>query len=255
MKLYILTRKKIAIMGFCVIALALTVIISIQGITVATNASAQNKKIPIYCVDREEKVVSISFDAAWGNEQTGELLDILDKYNIKTTFFLVGQWVDKYPDSVKDISNRGHDVSNHSNTHPHMTKLSNEKMVEEIESCNKKIQDLTGKKPILFRPPYGDYNNAVVDAVNSTNMYCIQWDVDSLDWKDPSPDDMVKRIKSKMKPGSIILLHNGAKNTPAALPKIIETITAEGYQIVPISQIIHQGSYTTDNEGKQHKCT
>lgn len=252
MKIFIMTKGKILSFTFCLIAGILTLILAVQGVTAAVDVSAnKNRQIPIYCVEKQEKVISISFDAAWGNEQTPELLDILDKYNVKTTFFVVGDWVDKYPESVKQIHERGHEVCNHSNTHPYMTKLSKDDMKNQIQSCNEKISAITSITPILFRPPYGDYDNNVVETVKELGMYCIQWDVDSLDWKDPTPEQMKERVCSKIKEGSIVLFHNGAKNTPTALPTCIEAIQSQGYQIVPISQLIHQGSYETDHEGRQ----
>lgn len=252
MKFFIFTKQRLLILGCCVIACILAVSICLSSYSGVVSASTTERKIPIYCVEKEEKVVSISFDAAWGNEQTQTLLDILDKYKVKSTFFLVGQWVDKYPDSVKDIYKAGHDVGNHSNTHPHMPQMSSKQMLDELNDCNDKVEKLIGKRPTVFRPPYGDYNNALVETVNSINMYCVQWDIDSLDWKDPTPQQMVDRIKKKLQPGSIILLHNGAKNTPEALPQIIEMIKGEGYEIVPITQILLKGAYTTDHEGRMH---
>lgn len=248
MKVFILNRKRLMIIVGCLVT-GLTAL----AVTFAPSSSlhAEERKLPIYCVDKQDKVVSISFDAAWGNEQTPVLLDILKNKDVKATFFLVGFWAEKYPESVKQIADAGHDVGNHSNTHPHLPKMEKLKISEQIEECNKKIESAGAPRPTLFRPPYGDYNNDVVEATNELNMHCIQWDVDSLDWKDPSPDDMVKRIKSKIKPGSIILMHNGAKNTPEALPKIIDTIKSEGYQIVPISQIIMKENYTVNSQGKQ----
>lgn len=254
MKFFIFTKQRLMILGCCVIACILAVSICLSSYSGVVSASTTERKIPIYCVEKEEKVVSISFDAAWGNEQTQTLLDILDKYKVKSTFFLVGQWVEKYPDSVKDIYKAGHDVGNHSSTHPHMPQMSSKQMLDELNDCNDKVEKLIGKRPTVFRPPYGDYNNALVETVNSINMYCVQWDIDSLDWKDPTPQQMVDRIKKKLQPGSIILLHNGAKNTPEALPQIIEMIKGEGYEIVPITQILLKGAYTTDHEGRMHSA-
>ncbi len=250
MKIFSLTKKEIltAMGAFLIAATAL----SIGGATVskAVTAATEPRDIPIYSVETDEKKVAISFDAAWGNEQTTELLDILDRYKVKATFFLVGQWVDNFPDSVKEIAKKGHDVENHSNTHAHMPELSLEGMQEELVSCNEKIKALTGKCPTLFRPPYGDYNNDVVASVKNQNMYCIQWDVDSLDWKDLSANEITGRITSKIQPGSIVLLHNGAKNTPEALPSIIEGIQEQGYELVPISELVPEGEYKTDHEGR-----
>lgn len=211
---------------------------------------SENREIPIYYVDTQDKICSISFDAAWGNEQTNTLLDILDEYEVKSTFFLVKQWVDKYPDDVKEIAARGHDVGNHSSTHPHMAQLSAEQQVAEITDCNAAIEELTGSSPTLFRAPYGEYDNKLVENLRAEDMYCVQWNIDSLDWKDPTPDEMVERIKNKLVPGSVILMHNGATNTPEALPRIIEAIQSEGYTIVPLSELIPEGEYHTDHEGK-----
>ena len=207
---------------------------------------------PVYCVERDEKVCALSFDAAWGNEQTETLLNILDEYEVKSTFFLVKQWVDEYPDSVQEISARGHDVENHRATHPHMNSLSEEQQKEEIFSCNEAIESLTGKAPTLFRAPYGEYNNSLVQNVKALDMYCVQWNIDSLDWKDPAPDDMVAKIEQNLTEGSIILMHNGATNTPEALPKIIEAIQNKGYKIVPVSELISEGEYYTDVQGELH---
>lgn len=255
MKLLILTKNKIVVMACCAVLAVVTLVVSLGSYGRAIEASATERKIPIYNVDTQEKVVSLSFDAAWGNEQTQTLLDILDKYKIKSTFFLVGNWVDNYPDDVKKISDAGHDVGNHSDTHAHLPQLDNSGILNELQCCNEKVKKITGKSPTLFRPPYGDYNNAVVEATNSIDMYCVQWNIDSLDWKNPSPQDMVARIKKNLCPGSIILMHNGAENTPEALPLIIEMIQEEGYKIVPVSQILLKGDYTTDSQGKMISAT
>ena len=252
MKFFILTKKSVTAIGLCLLTAVSAGIVSLGAVNTTTQTVAQPREIPIYCVDTQEKKVAISFDAAWGNEQTEQLLNILDEHKVKTTFFLVGEWVDKYPESVKEIAKRGHDVENHSNTHAYMTQISDSEMNQEVVECNEKIEKLTGKCPTLFRAPYGDYNNAVVNTVKANNMYCVQWDVDSLDWKDPSPTQIVENITCKLKNGSIVLLHNGATNTPEALPMVIEAIKAEGYEIVPISELLPKGEYTTDQEGKMH---
>ena len=126
-----------------------------------------DRDLPIYCVDRQEKVCSLTFDAAWGNEDTQQLIDILGEHNIKATFFVVGEWVDKYPESVKALSDAGHEVMNHSSTHPHMTELSSDQMKQEVQTCNDKIAAVTGKQPILFRPPYGDYSDLAASTARA----------------------------------------------------------------------------------------
>ncbi|HIV85335.1 MAG TPA: polysaccharide deacetylase family protein [Candidatus Monoglobus merdigallinarum] len=214
--------------------------------------NTQERDLPIYCVDTDEKKIAISFDAAWGCEDTETLIDILGERNIKTTFFVVGEWVDKYPDAVKKLSDAGHEVMNHSATHPHMTQISTEKMKQELDECGSKIEAVTGVRPNLFRPPYGDYNNDVVGAARECGYYTIQWSVDSLDWKDLSADEIYDRVVSKAEPGSIVLFHNAAKHTPEALPKILDKLTGDGYEIVPVSELIIKDNYKIDANGMQY---
>ena len=252
MKLFILTKRSILAAAICLLAGAAAIAVSVTSTTQAVQTAAAPKLNPVYRVEGGKKQAAISFDAAWGDEQTAELLDILDKHNVKATFFLVGDWVDKYPDDVKEIAARGHDIGNHSDTHPHMPELSESSASDEITACNEKIKALTGRAPTLFRPPYGDYNNSVVECVKAMGMYCVQWDVDSLDWKDPSPEQMAKTVLDKVTDGSIVLMHNGAKNTPAALPSIIEGIRAKGLEIVLIKDLIPEGEYYTDVQGELH---
>lgn len=250
MKVWVINKRKgtiilAAIFAFCALFYF--------GKNAVVSVANTERDLPIYCVKKsdDEKVISISFDAAWGNEDTGKLIEILDKYNVKTTFFVVGAWVDKYPESVKELSDAGHEIMNHSNTHPHMTEISKEQMIEEVTKCDKKIEKITGKKPILFRAPYGDYNDAVVGAMRECGHYTIQWDVDSLDWKNLSPSEITERVTSKVKPGSIVLFHNAALHTPEALPTILEALQKDGYKIVPISKLIIKDNYEVDNSGMQ----
>lgn len=214
-------------------------------------ASASERKLPVYWVQRDDKVVALSFDAAWGNEDTQQLIDILNKYQINTTFFVVGDWVDKYPESVKALADNGNEVMNHSLNHAHFSSLSSDEIVADITACNEKIAAITGVTPTLFRCPYGEYDDHVVSAVTGMGMTAVQWNIDSLDWKGISASEIQKRVLKNIEPGSIILFHNAAENTPEALPGIIESLLADGYKIVPISQILLTGDFTLDNTGRQ----
>ena len=231
--------------------IALTVVIfAVTFSPLAVRTSAADRVLPIYCVKRDDKCVSLTFDAAWGNEDTQQLIDILDRYGVKATFFVVGQWVDKYPESVKALSDAGHEVMSHSDDHAHFSKLSSEQIVENLDRCNDKIESVTGVRPTLFRCPYGEYDDHVISAVNGMGMHAIQWDVDSLDWKDYDAETIIKRIKSAVAPGSIVLFHNAAIHTPEALPGVIEYLMAEGYTIVPVSEILLSGDYEMDHTGR-----
>ena len=167
------------------------------------------------------------------------------------TFFVVGEWVDKYPESVKALHDAGHEVMNHSNTHAHYPQLSADEVTADLNACNDKIEAVTGVRPTLVRLPYGDYDDKSINAVRSIGMEPIQWDVDSLDWKDLEAGEITRRVTSKVQPGSIVLFHNAALHTPEALPGIIQTLLQEGYTFVPISQIILTGAYTIDHTGRQ----
>ncbi len=249
MKTIFLTKKSLFLI---IVALVMLVLFGIFGISRgAVSTAAQNRLLPIYCVETDKKQVALTFDAAWGNEDTEELIEILGKYKAKATFFLVGSWVDKYPESVKALADAGHSIQNHSDTHPKMPELSKEGMEQEIINCNEKICAITKKMPSLIRPPYGDYSNNVIETVNSLGMYTIQWDVDSLDWKNLSADEIYNRVVNKVENGSIVLFHNAAINTPEALGKILEKLSSEGYEFVTVESLIYKSDYAIDHSGKQ----
>lgn len=249
MKTVFLTKRKLIVI--CAV-LVILIVTGIAGFTRgAVTTAAQTRLLPIYCVEKDKKQVALTFDAAWGNEDTQDLIDTLAKHNAKATFFLVGSWVDKYPESVKALSDAGHSIQNHSDTHPNLPQLSVEGMQKEITLCNEKIQKITKKKPTLIRPPYGDYSNELISCVNSLGMYTIQWDVDSLDWKNLSADEIYNRVVNKVKNGSIVLFHNAALNTPEALGKILKTLADEGYEFVTVENLIYKSGYSIDHTGKQ----
>ena len=170
---------------------------------------------------------------------------------MKTTFFVVGSWVDKYPDSVKALADAGHEVMNHSDTHPHLTRLGAAEIEAEVNACADKIEAVTGKRPDLLRPPYGDYNDAVIKTLRGLGIYTIQWDVDSLDWKGVSAEKITERVLRGVKDGSIVLFHNAGENTAQALPGILAELQSRGYEIVPVSELILRENYVIDHTGRQ----
>ena len=213
------------------------------------------RKLPIYCVETEEKKIAVTFDAAWSAEDTDEIIEILKKHNAKATFFAVGDWVEKNPEAVKKLYNAGHEIGNHSDTHPSFSQINREEIKSEILNCNKKIERITGVEPKLVRAPSGDYDNKSIEVTESLNMKMIQWDVDSLDWKKLSVDEMYGRVVSKTQKGSILLFHNGVENTPEALDKILEKLEKDGYKFVTVSELIYWDNYEIDHMGRQAKTT
>ena len=207
--------------------------------------------VPIYSVEKEEKIVSISFDCAWGTEHTDEILNALKVSEVRATWFMVEFWAEKYPEYLKKVSDAGHEVGTHSATHSYMSKLSESEIENEFKTSCAAIEKVTGKPVDLFRPPYGDYDDLLINTSNNMGLYPIQWDVDSLDWKDLSASDIAQRIVSRTKSGSIILCHNNGLHTAEALPIVIDKLRANGFEFVPIGELIYKENYIVDSTGKQ----
>jgi len=215
-------------------------------------AAARQRVLPVYNVARDDNKIAISFDASWGNANTLALLDLLDQHQIKTTFFLVGIWVEKYPDLVAEIAKRGHEVMNHSATHPYFTKISAEKQRQELDTCSDMIEAITGVRPTLFRPPYGDYDSDVVSLARAEGYEVVQWNIDSLDWKNKGVEPFVKAATKNVTGGSIILMHNDSKYLLDALPTVLEYYEQNGFQVVPVSEVLLTGETWIDHNGTQH---
>ena len=237
------------IFALLVLTIFSTVTISHIGLTVSNSV----KKLPIYSVDTKDKKIAITFDAAWSTEDTDQLIEILNKHNAKTTFFAVGDWVDKNPEAVKKFHKSGHEMANHSDTHAAFDNISREEIKQEIVNCNKKIEAITGIAPKLVRAPSGAYDNKSIEVAENLNMKMIQWDCDSLDWKLLSVDEIYNRITNKVQNGSILLFHNGVENTPEALDKILTKLKTDGYEFVTVSELIYWDNYEIDHTGRQIK--
>ena len=216
--------------------------------------TSSSRSLPIYSVETDEKKVAISFDCAWGIDHTDALLEIMEQNDIRCTFFAVQFWVENYPEYAKKIVDAGHELGTHSRTHPYMSKLSKNEIVSELKTSSEAIEKITGKKVTLFRPPYGDYNNLLIDTCAELGLYPIQWDVDSLDWKNLSGSEIAMRIVNGAKNGSIILCHNNGLHTAEALPMIFSTLKNRGYEFVPISELIYKDNYVIDHTGRQQRA-
>lgn len=211
------------------------------------------RKLPIYAVETEENKIAISFDAAWGADKTHEIMAVCDYYGVKATFFLVGFWIEKYPDMVKEIYNNGFEIGIHSNTHPDMTKLNKSEIRAELTTNIKLIEELTGFTPKLFRPPYGYYNNNLLEVCEELGLSCIEWSVDSLDWKGLSAGQIASRVSSKAVKGGIVLFHNNSDNIVDGLKMVLEFFKCEKMQVVPIGELIYFDKFTINHQGIQIK--
>ncbi len=249
---------KIFVMGLCVVALFICGVKYAPDMGITTMASynnTKNKLLPIYCVETDKPKVALSFDAAWGNEDLKTILKILKDNDVRATFFMTGGWMEDYPEDVKAIYEAGHDLGNHSENHKQMSTLSKEQCEMEIEEPHNKVKAITGVEMELFRAPYGDYNDNLIKTVEEMGYYCIQWDVDSLDWKDYGSEAIIQTVceHKNLGNGSIILMHNGAKYTKTALDTVIKSLKSAGYEIVPVSELIMKKDYKMNHEGRQVK--
>jgi len=257
MRILVITKKRLArylLIACSVIAGSiLLVVLLTSGIIIAF---APEKELPIYSVERADRVCAITFDCAWGSDDIPDILATLRKEDIKATFFIVGQWAEKFPDQVKAIAAEGHDIANHSYSHLRMGAIDRNKIKTEITQCSTRLNQITGNKIDLFRAPYGDYSNDVVGVAKSLGYFPIQWSVDSLDWKpEISASDISDRILKRIRPGSIILFHNGTVHTARILPSIIASLKNEGYEFIPVSKLIIRDNYFIDFEGRQKPKT
>ena len=211
-----------------------------------------DRKLPVYSVQTTEKKIALSFDCAWGAEDFDSMMETLDKHNVKATFFMTGGFVSDNPECVKTLVEKGHEPGNHSEHHYDMATITAGEMKTEIMDVHKKVKEMTGKDMKVFRPPYGSYNNELIDTVYGCDYYPIQWDVDSLDWKGISAAEITKRVTGKVTNGSIVLFHNAGEHTPEALPDILNYLLGEGYEIVPISKLLLTNEETyIDHTGRQ----
>ncbi len=246
------TKMKSIIRGICFGLMG----ILLASLVVVTNTGSiyfgyAKRLVPIYSVQTDEKKVALTFDAAWGSDKTEKIVTILTDAGIRGTFFLVGFWIEQNADKVKFIDNAGFDIGTHSNTHPKMSTLSKTQINDELKKSMDLITNITGKPVKFFRAPFGDYNDTLVTEAGSLGLKTVQWDVDSLDWKGLSAQEILERVKSSVKNGSIILCHNNSDHIIEALPLIIDYLKSQDYKMVKISELVYEENYYIDNNGLQ----
>ncbi|WP_457945268.1 polysaccharide deacetylase family protein [Caproiciproducens sp. LBM24188] len=250
MKWMIISEKRVVgvLCGICFLAVA-----AMAAPNVLSEAAfSESRAIPIRSVQTSEKRAALTFDADSDDLETRRLLEVLQRYQVKCTFFTVGAWAEKYPESIRAITAQGHEIGNHSATHPHLSALSRQQISAQMQSCSRSIQNARGARPTLFRPPYGESESVVAQVARSLQMTCVLWNVDSMDWINLPPREISERVVTQVEPGSIVLLHcGGARNTASALPRILKTLQSEGYELVPVSQLLYPEPYAVTEAGVQ----
>ncbi|MGL4451424.1 MAG: polysaccharide deacetylase family protein [Sarcina sp.] len=240
-----------------IIMLMTILIVSLQNVGAIAKTNDCKEKVPIFSVDTNEKKVAFTFDLNWANpDEIYNILDVLDKYNVKSTFFVIGKWV-VYPSGndvkLKEVASRGHEIANHSYEHPNFLQINGKQIAKEIVMTEKIIYDITGKNSKYFRFPSGAYTSEGVKVINSMGLTCVQWSNDSLDWKNKGLDFEYNNIMKDIKPGDIVLFHNNGKFTAKNLDKIIPVLQNEGYELVTIDNMLHKKEFFVDENGKQFK--
>lgn len=251
MKAMTFTKKQIkraaAIAAFVILAAAAAITL----IATSVGTRAEKRLLPIYSTECSEKKIAITFDVAWENSNTEELIKILKDNDAKATFFVTGDWCDRYPEDVKRFFDAGHEIENHSDQHPHVLGANVNDLISDTRECSRKIKMITGEEPTLYRAPYGEFDDSLITTLDGMGMKVIQWDVDSVDWKKPSAADIKKKVLKGVKPGSILLFHNDLENTTEALPDILSNLKSQGYKFVTVNELIYKDNYTIDANGKQ----
>lgn len=232
------------------VLLAITVMSGLVAGQYISSASA-TKKLPIYSVQTDKKEVAITFDAAWTNQDTDELIKILKKHKATATFFIVGDWADRFPESVRAFYDAGHTIANHSDTHKAFSKCTREEIRKEITACNEKLEKIIGEEITLVRAPLGDYTKESLEVAESLGMKTIQWNCDSLDYTKISVEEIVNRVVNGTQNGSVILFHNGVENTVESLDRILTNLEKQGYSFVSVNDLIYKDNYYLDHTGKQ----
>ncbi len=250
MKVYFI--DKYVIISFLLI-LIVTVTLGAGISKSASVAGSADHELPVYSVETSEKQVAVTFDTAWGDEDIDDILKVLDTASCKATFFLTGEWIDKYPQSAKKLFEAGHEIANHTDMHKHLTRISDDEVSREAMLCNVKINSITGGSNNLVRAPYGEYNKKVIRLLKANGFYVIQWSLDSLDYKGLSPSEMDARLLPKLKEGDIILFHTGTANTAAYLPEILSKIKERGFSFSTVGNMILKDNYIIDSSGRQKR--
>ena len=245
-KIFQLFKRKLAY--FFIITFIITVIFPVPAAAVNNvDYLAEYSSLrltPIYKVKRDDQKITLTIDGAWGNSKTEELLKLFEEESIPVSFFFAGIWLENNQALVNKITAAGHQIYNHSYSHPHFNYLNRDEIIEELLKTEAVINKYHNPNPALklFRPPYGEYNNFVIKTARELGYQIIQWSLDSHDWMDPGKDYIVNRITSNINSGDILLFHNNSNNVVEILSEIIPVLKRE-YKFVKIEDLIYNNNY------------
>lgn len=240
----VLNAKKIRQAAFVAIAFVLSLaVIWTEKEHLSVFAPQSEAPSAIYSVPTDRKVIALTFDISWGDKRAAPILDILQNKGVgNVTFFLSSPWSKTHPDLVKRIADAGYEIGSHGHKHDNYSTYEEPEIRKQISTAHGMLTELTGKAPKLIRMPNGDFDKRVLKVADELGYRVIQWDTDSLDWKNPGVDAIVQRVVSKAHNGDIVLLHasDSCTQTHQALPIIIDQLRAQGYEFATVGQLIGQ---------------
>ena len=251
MVVYTMTKKQIMRVTVTVlicIAAALIIIFAVFG---SVTASAEAGKMPVCRAGRGDNKVALTFTCAWDATDTDKLLEALSAANAKATFFVTGEFCDTHPDAVRSMSKAGHSVQNCSDRNIHIKGMNINDLIADTKTAAQKIKALTGKEPVLYRAPFGDWDDKALTTIEGMGYIPVQWDVDSKDLDDPDAASVRKRITENTDSGSIILFHNDCAVTANALPQILTELKQKGFELAKAEDVVFSDNYITDEKGVQ----
>ncbi len=237
MRVFFLDYSRILKKALLAMAVLLVLLLVYKMLQNNILAPATGRYEPIYQGNAGAKKIALTVNVVWGEEFIPQMLDILKKNDIKVTFNIGGQWAEQFPELTKQMAAAGHEIGNHGYSHPHPTYLNKKANAEQILKTGKIIYDLTGKKTSFFAPPYGEFNDTVLQAAGENGYQTILWSIDTIDWQRPAPEIIIKRVTTKAHNGAIVLMHPTAP-TVQALPILLAKLHKEGYRFAKVSEII-----------------
>ena len=252
MVVYTMTKKQIFRIAGIIIAAAAVVLLIIFAVTGSVTASAESEKKPVYCVERTDNKVALTFDCAWGDSSdTLKILEILEQTGIRATFFVTGEYCDEHPDAVRKISEAGHSVQNMSDKNRHIAGMNVNDLIADTKEAAQKIKTASGKAPAYYRAPYGDYDEKSLTTLEGMGYTVVQWSVDSKDLDDPDAASVCKRVTDSTVSGSVLLFHCDSDVTAEALPQIITQLKQKGFELVKTEDLLFSSDYIIDEKGVQ----
>lgn len=234
-RVFVFYARKLSVLIFVSSLLAVGVV----GFGLSSYRSQQvfKEEPPIRQGDERHKKVSLTVNVDWGEEYLPEMLALFQQQQVRVTFFMTGRWAQENGPLVKRVVQEGHDIGNHGWSHPHVNDLSLDENLQEIRRTEDILYQLTSRRSKFFAPPYGEYNETVLAAASGSNLRTVLWSIDTVDWQNPTPQWIVRRILDMSHNGAIVLMHP-TPVTVKALPEMITGLRKQGYEIVPLEKLL-----------------